>query len=141
MCVPVWEEAGRKSANLAKPEAVRQQSAVTARSPCASCRRACMGVNVCGAGGGGGVRPRMGRGGGGRGRCKPAPPPSGHEPTRHHDPPPGRLAARPFHHRQVFVSKMAREATSEQMRAFCEQAGEIYAIRIPKERETGLNKG
>ncbi len=42
---------------------------------------------------------------------------------------------------QVFVSKLPREASDAQLRAFCELAGEVYALRIPKDREANTNKG
>lgn len=47
----------------------------------------------------------------------------------------------PPHGTEVFFSRLPREASDDQLREFCQQVGEVYSIRIPKEPGTGQNKG
>ncbi|GLC63757.1 hypothetical protein PLESTF_000070800 [Pleodorina starrii] len=49
--------------------------------------------------------------------------------------------SQPPHGTEVFISKVPREATDAQLRTFCEMAGEVYAMRVPKDRESNNNKG
>ncbi len=46
---------------------------------------------------------------------------------------------------QVFISRLPREATEEQLRAFCARAGEVHALRVPPPAPGGApalhNKG
>ena len=42
---------------------------------------------------------------------------------------------------QVFISKIPRESTEAQLRTFCEQAGEVFAVRLPRDPASGMNKG
>jgi hypothetical protein len=49
--------------------------------------------------------------------------------------------AQPPHGTEVFISKIPREASDAQLRAFCEMAGEVFSMRVPKDRENNTNKG
>ncbi|GIL72885.1 hypothetical protein Vretimale_4552 [Volvox reticuliferus] len=49
--------------------------------------------------------------------------------------------SQPPHGTEVFISKIPREASDSQLKAFCEMAGEVYAMRVPKDRESNTNKG
>jgi hypothetical protein len=45
-------------------------------------------------------------------------------------------------HSQVFVSRIPWEATDKQVRAFCEIAGDVYKLRMPKNPDNpSQNKG
>lgn len=41
---------------------------------------------------------------------------------------------------QVFISRLPRDVTEAQVRVFCEKAGEVHSLRVPRDPE-GMNKG
>ena len=47
----------------------------------------------------------------------------------------------PPHGTEVFISKLPHEASDTQIKAFCEQCGDVFATRIPKDRNSNQNKG
>jgi hypothetical protein len=42
---------------------------------------------------------------------------------------------------QVYLSNLPHSAVEEALRAFCETAGDVFQLRVPKDRDTGSNKG
>lgn len=43
---------------------------------------------------------------------------------------------------QVYVTRLPREATDKQVLAFCETAGDVYSVRLPKDpADPSRNKG
>ncbi|MEW5303581.1 MAG: hypothetical protein WDW36_006260 [Sanguina aurantia] len=46
----------------------------------------------------------------------------------------------PPHGTEVFISRLPRDVTEAQVRVFCEKAGEVHSLRVPRDPE-GMNKG
>lgn len=51
------------------------------------------------------------------------------------------LLALPPHGSEVFIGGLPRDITEEDLRELCEPLGEIYEVRLTKDRETKENKG
>ncbi|KAF5835914.1 hypothetical protein DUNSADRAFT_6672 [Dunaliella salina] len=54
----------------------------------------------------------------------------------------GDVLSQPPHGTEVFVSRIPREATDKQVRAFCETAGDVFDVRMPRNPDSpSQNKG
>ncbi|KAL3701238.1 hypothetical protein R1sor_019260 [Riccia sorocarpa] len=53
----------------------------------------------------------------------------------------GELLTRPPHGSEVFVGGVTRDTSEEDLRTLCQSCGDIYEVRLLKDKDTGQNKG
>lgn len=53
----------------------------------------------------------------------------------------GELLKRPPHGSEIFVGGITRDTTEEDLRTLCSSCGEVYEVRLLKDKDTGQNKG
>jgi heterogeneous nuclear ribonucleoprotein R len=53
----------------------------------------------------------------------------------------GELLKRPPHGSEIFVGGITRDTTEEDLRILCSSCGDIYEVRLLKDKDTGQNKG
>ncbi|CAM6129484.1 unnamed protein product [Calypogeia fissa] len=51
------------------------------------------------------------------------------------------LLTRPPHGSEVFVGGITRDTTEEDLRTLCQSSGDIYEVRLLKDKDSGQNKG